>query len=206
MQKGTGGVMGEHEIFKTTIMGGFDKEDVLEQVQRMKDEAAAEQLRLKKLISEKDAKIAELMKRIELKDAHQERLEMEIHEKYQKYIDNYESIGKLVFDAQLKSDAMIKDAEEKCNTMISEAEAEAKQRVEAVQSEIDDKLRDSVNAHPSSRTLDSTVASAAPAIPIAGTFQTPKIKTAFSTIFVTMETEPITVLFKVYPLFFMMHR
>ena len=132
MQKGTGGVMGEHEIFKTTIMGGFDKEDVLEQVQRMKDEAAAEQLRLKKLISEKDAKIAELMKRIELKDAHQERLEMEIHEKYQKYIDNYESIGKLVFDAQLKSDAMIKDAEEKCNTMISEAEAEAKQRVEAV--------------------------------------------------------------------------
>ena len=33
MQKGTGGVMGEHEIFKTTIMGGFDKEDVLEQVQ-----------------------------------------------------------------------------------------------------------------------------------------------------------------------------
>ncbi len=77
MQKGTGGVMGEHEIFKTTIMGGFDKEDVLEQVQRMKDEAAAEQLRLKKLISEKDAKIAELMKRIELKDAHQERLEME---------------------------------------------------------------------------------------------------------------------------------
>lgn len=134
--------MGEHELFKTTIMGGFDKEDVLEQVQRMKDEAAAEQLRLKKLISEKDAKIAELMKRIELKDAHQERLEMEIHEKYQKYIDNYESIGKLVFDAQLKSDAMIKDAEEKCNTMISEAEAEAKQRVEAVQSEIDDKLRE----------------------------------------------------------------
>ena len=89
MQKGTGGVMGEHEIFKTTIMGGFDKEDVLEQVQRMKDEAAAEQLRLKKLISEKDAKIAELMKRIELKDAHQERLEMEIHEKYQKYIADW---------------------------------------------------------------------------------------------------------------------
>lgn len=142
IQKGTGGVMGEHELFKTTIMGGFDKEDVLEQVQRMKDEAASEQLRLKKLISEKDAKIAELMKRIELKDAHQERLEMEIHEKYQKYIDNYESIGKLVFDAQLKSNAMIKEAEEKCNTMISDAEAEAKQRVEAVQSEIDDKLRE----------------------------------------------------------------
>ena len=140
MQKGTGGVMGEHEIFKTTIMGGFDKEDVLEQVQRMKDEAAAEQLRLKKLISEKDAKIAELMKRIELKDAHQERLEMEIHEKYQKYIDNYESIGKLVFEAQIKAEGMENEAREKCEKMIAEAEEEAKRRVEAVQSEIDDKL------------------------------------------------------------------
>lgn len=73
---------------------------MLEQVQRMKDDAASEQLRLKKPVSEKDAKIAAalLMKRIELKDT-SGASEMEIHEKYQKYIDNYESIGKLVFDA-----------------------------------------------------------------------------------------------------------
>ncbi|MFQ7551314.1 MAG: hypothetical protein ACLRMZ_14505 [Blautia marasmi] len=54
-----------------------------------------EQLRLKSGFR-KGCQDAELMKRIELKDAHQERLEMEIHEKHQKYIDNYESIGKLV--------------------------------------------------------------------------------------------------------------
>lgn len=134
--------MGEHELFKTTLMGGFDKEDVLEQVQRMKDAAAAEQLKLKKQIADKDARIAELLKRIDLKDAHQERLEAEIHEKYQKYIDNYESIGRLVFDAQLRADRMVQEAEERCSAMISEAESEARHRVESVQSEIDDKLRE----------------------------------------------------------------
>ena len=35
-------------------------------------------------------------------------MEEDIKEKYQKYIDNYESIGKLVFEAQLKSDSMQK--------------------------------------------------------------------------------------------------
>lgn len=134
--------MGEHEMFKTTLMGGFDKEDVLEQVQHLKDEAAAEQLKLKKQLADKDARIAELTKRLDLKDAHQARLEAEIQEKYQKYIDNYESIGRLVFEAQIKSDTMIKQAREKCSAMISEAETEARLRVEAVQSEIDDKLRE----------------------------------------------------------------
>ena len=122
MQKGTGGVMGEHEIFKTTIMGGFDKEDVLEQVQRMKDEAAAEQLRLKKLISEKDAKIAELMKRIELKDAHQERLEMEIHENYQKkkyraVQDEMNEIVQLINQAQKRFMASYKEVHQIISTM-----------------------------------------------------------------------------------------
>ena len=33
---------GNEEMFKTTLMGGFDKDDVLRQVQKMKDEAYAE--------------------------------------------------------------------------------------------------------------------------------------------------------------------
>lgn len=134
--------MGDHEMFKTTLMGGFDKEDVLEQVQNLKDDAASKQSALKKEIAEKDAKIAELLKRIDLKDAHQARMESEIEEKYQKYIDNYDSIGRLVFEAQLKADAMVKEAEEKCRVMIQEAEEEARHRVEAVQYEIEEKLRD----------------------------------------------------------------
>lgn len=132
--------MGEHEIFKTALMGGYDKEEVQELIQRMKDEIAEMQVNYKKQLAEKDEKIAELQKRIELKEAYQMRMEEDIKEKYQKYIDNYESIGKLVFEAQLKSDSMEKEAEEKCSKIIAEAEEEAKRRVEAVQMEIDDKL------------------------------------------------------------------
>ena len=128
------------EMFKTTLMGGFDKDEVMERIQKMKDEAAEQQLKWKKQIEEKEDRITELQKRLELREAHQARLESEIQEKYQKYIDNYESIGRLVFEAQVKADAMIKEAQEKCDAMIAEAEEEARQRVESVQSEIDDKL------------------------------------------------------------------
>lgn len=36
------------EMFKTTLMGGFDKDDVQEKVQKMKDETAQQQLAFKK--------------------------------------------------------------------------------------------------------------------------------------------------------------
>ena len=118
------------EMFKTTLMGGFDKDEVMERIQKMKDEAAEQQLKWKKQIEEKEDRITELQKRLELREAHQARLESEIQEKYQKYIDNYESIGRLVFEAQVKADAMIKEAQEKCDAMIAEAEEEARQALE----------------------------------------------------------------------------
>lgn len=134
--------MAEYEMFKTTLMGGYDKEEVQELVQKLKDEIAEKQVSFKKQLAERDDKIAELQKRIELKDAYQARMEENIKEKYQKYIDNYESIGKLVFDAQLRAESMEKEAQAKCEQMIEEAETEARRRVESVQSEIDDKLRE----------------------------------------------------------------
>lgn len=132
--------MAEYETFKTTLMGGYDKEDVQEQIQKMKDEMAEKQAEFNRKLADKDAKIAELQKRIELKDAYQARMEENIKDKYQKYIDNYESIGRLVFDAQLKAEGMEKEAEEKCAKMIADAEAEARRRAESVQAEIDEKL------------------------------------------------------------------
>lgn len=132
--------MAEYEMFKTTLMGGYDKEEVQEQIQRLKDEIAENQENYKKQLAEKDARIAELQKRIELKEDYQARLEEDIKEKYQKYIDNYESIGKLVFESQIKADVLEKEAREKCEKMLQEAEEEAKRKVESVQSEIDDKL------------------------------------------------------------------
>ena len=87
--------MAEYEMFKTTLMGGYDKEEVQELIQKLKDEMAEIQVNYKKQIADRDTKIAELQKRIELKEAYQARMEEDIKEKYQKYIDNYESIGKL---------------------------------------------------------------------------------------------------------------
>ena len=64
----------------------------------------------------------------------------EYQEKYQKYVDNYESISKLVLEAQLKAESMEKDAGEKCDKMVAEAEEEAKRKINAIQPEIDERL------------------------------------------------------------------
>ena len=130
------------EMFKTTLMGGFDKDDVQEKVQKMKDETAQQQLAFKKEIEEKEQRIAELQKRLELKEANQERLEREIHEKYQKYVDNYETIGRVALEAQLRADKMIEETQEKCDKMVADAEAEAKQKIADAELEIDGKLLD----------------------------------------------------------------
>ena len=127
--------MAEYEMFKTTLMG-----EVQEQIQKLKDEMAESQENYKKQLADKDARIAELQKRIELKEDYQARLEEDIREKYQKYIDNYESIAKLVFEAQVKADTLERETKEKCEKMLQDAEEEARRKVESVQSEIDDKL------------------------------------------------------------------
>ena len=88
--------MAEYEMFKTTLMGGYDKEEVQELIQKLKDEMAEIQVNYKKQIADRDTKIAELQKRIELKEAYQARMEEDIKEKYQKYIDNYERDRKSV--------------------------------------------------------------------------------------------------------------
>ncbi len=130
------------EMFKTTLMGGFDKDDVQEKVQKMKDETAQQQLAFKKEIEEKEQRTAELQKRLELKEANQERLEREIQEKYQKYVDNYETIGRVALEAQLRADKMIEETQEKCDKMVADAEAEAKQKIADAELEIDGKLLD----------------------------------------------------------------
>ena len=48
------------ERFKTTLMGGFDKDDVLNQVREMKDAAYAEKSKLIKEKKEQEKQIQEL--------------------------------------------------------------------------------------------------------------------------------------------------
>ena len=75
-----------------------------------------------------------------MKDDQYARLESEIKEKYQKYVDNYESIGKLVFEAQLKADEIIAQAQKEADSIRKNAEEEGRNRVFIVQSEVDRKL------------------------------------------------------------------
>ena len=52
------------ERFKTTLMGGFDKDDVLNQVREMKDAAYAEKSKLIKEKKEQAKQIQELKKQL----------------------------------------------------------------------------------------------------------------------------------------------
>ena len=45
--------MAEYEMFKTTLMGGYDKEEVQEQIQRLKDEISENQETFKKQLQKK---------------------------------------------------------------------------------------------------------------------------------------------------------
>lgn len=132
--------MSETEMFKTTLMGGYDKDDVQMQVQALKEEAYAEKSRLLKEIKEKDNKINELLQRLDAKEQQIEQYKKDISEKYQQYIDNYESIGRLVYESQVRADNMIKEAEKKRDELLSEATVEAELRVLSAQTEIDEKL------------------------------------------------------------------
>ncbi|MGN0252104.1 MAG: hypothetical protein ACI4EH_12205 [Oliverpabstia sp.] len=190
------------EMFKATLMGGFDKDDVLAKVQRMKDEAYAEKNKLIKAGKDKDKKIEALKRQLNLKDMQREemmdelraqhenelnelraqhenelnelrarhkndlnelriqhendlnelrqrlrikeeqkdRLERDISVKYQKYIDRYDLIGNLVLESQEKAERIIVDAEQKRDMLMEEARVEAQKCLDAVQSEVDEKL------------------------------------------------------------------
>lgn len=132
----------EQETFKTTLLGGFDKEDVLEQVQRMRDEAAQERKRLSREVSESESQIHRLQEQIDRKDEELQNREEEIRKEYQKYIDKYESISKLVFEAQVRADEMIKQAGEECERMRQETQEEIQEMMEQSEREMSERLAD----------------------------------------------------------------
>lgn len=135
-------------------MGGFDKDDVLHQVREMKDAAYAEKSKLlkekkeqekliqelKKQLAQKDSEkaaalqkqkeahkvdIAHLEERIQEKQRQKEKLEREISEKYQKYIDRYDLIGGLVLEAEERAEKITNDASAKAEKVINDATQQA---------------------------------------------------------------------------------
>ena len=130
------------EQFKTTLMGGYDKDDVQSQFKMLKDSMQSEKNKLldeidelKKSIEEKDALIDE-------KSAEIERLNKDITEKYQGYIDNYDTIGRIVYETRIKSDKMLSDASDKKDRILSDADSTAKEMISKAQSDVDRTLAD----------------------------------------------------------------
>lgn len=131
--------MSEHDMFRTTLMGGYDKEDVLEQYRKIKDATTAEKNLLQQEIKDKDKRIKALIEQLEEKDVQRDKLKKEIADKYQKYIDHYESISKLLVDSQIKADGIVAEAQEKSKEILRNADEEVKHKIDAAQREIDEK-------------------------------------------------------------------
>jgi len=132
--------MNNNEIFKTTLMGGYDRDDVAEQFSTLKDAHAATKNELKKTLADKDVQIADLTKKIAENTKQREKLERDITEKYQKYIDHHNSISSLLVDAQIKADDIISDANKTRDNMIEMTEEEIKRRLADAQAEVDEKI------------------------------------------------------------------
>lgn len=127
-------------MFKTALVKGFDKDEVLAYVQKVEGDAYAKDAEYSQALKEKEARIEELKKRITLKDEQKERLENEIEQKYKKYIDNYDSIARLVYEAQIKADEIINEAKVKAEEILAEAERTASMREDEAMNEINEKL------------------------------------------------------------------
>lgn len=132
--------MNENELFKTTLMGGYDKDDVMEQMRNLKESHTGEVTRLTKEIQQKNSRIEELTHRLVTKEEQKEKLEHEIKNKYQKYIDHYDSISSLVVESQIRAEHIIGAAQKKAEELIRDAEVEAQKRIDSVQSEVDSRL------------------------------------------------------------------
>ena len=133
-------MMSDNEMFKTTLMGGYDKDDVTEQFNTLKDAHASTKTEFKKTLADKDAQIADLTQKIAENTKKREKLERDITQKYQKYIDHHNSISGLLVDAQIKADEIISDAEKKRADMMGTTEIEIKHKFDSVQAEVDAKI------------------------------------------------------------------
>ena len=127
-------------MFKTTLMGGYDKEDVTEQFNTLRDTNAKAQNQLKEDLAKKETQIKELQAKCEEMAQQKDKLEREITEKYQKYVDHHDSISHLLVDAQIKADEIIGDARKTRDHMIAMTETEIKRKFEVVQAEVDEKI------------------------------------------------------------------
>ncbi|MDD6347597.1 MAG: hypothetical protein PUA52_06290 [Lachnospiraceae bacterium] len=122
--------MYDYQMFRV-VMRGFDRDEVLRYLRTHDEELNQRIAALEKELAVSEKKIRELKERISLKDSQRVELEHEIETKYKRYIENYDKIGALVYESQIKGDQMIREAAEKADRKVTEASREAERLVSA---------------------------------------------------------------------------
>ena len=129
------------EMFRTAKFGGYDKDDVEQEIQRLNDAAMVEKNELKGKLDQanakiraqaqelevRSAKIKELQDALIAKDTELQNVEKEVKDKYQSYVDNYDTIGSLIYEAKLRAKQVDRDTEAQKQKILAEAQTEAQQ-------------------------------------------------------------------------------
>lgn len=131
------------ELFKTVKKGGYDKEEVDRQIQAMRASAASEKDTLLARIAEKDSEIGALSAQVSAQKDEIEGLHKDISEKYQSYIDYYDTIGEVILDSRIQAKKILEDAYAERDRILSGAQEEAqKAAAEARENAIADAVRE----------------------------------------------------------------
>lgn len=128
------------EEIKTTLMGGYDKEDVQNKISSLIDKYETEASKKDKEIEELKKSVSEKNEQISAKNSEIDKLNKDIEEKYQGYIDNYNTIGKIVYETRIQSEKTLDDARIKGESIIAEANKKAQLSIDKAQEEVDKRI------------------------------------------------------------------
>lgn len=128
------------EEIKTTLMGGYDKEDVQNKISSLIDKYETEASKKDKEIEELKKSVSKKDEQISAKNSEIDKLNKDIGEKYQGYIDNYNTIGKIVYETRIQSEKTLDDARIKGESIIAEANKKAQLSIDKAQEEVDKRI------------------------------------------------------------------
>lgn len=128
------------EEIKTTLMGGYDKEDVQNKINSLIDKYETEASKKDKEIEELKKSVSKKDEQISAKNSEIDKLNKDIGEKYQGYIDNYNTIGKIVYETRIQSEKTLDDARIKGESIIAEANKKAQLSIDKAQEEVDKRI------------------------------------------------------------------
>ena len=128
------------EEIKTTLMGGYDKEDVQNKISSLIDKYETEASKKDKEIEELKKSVSEKEEQISAKNSEIDKLNKDIGEKYQGYIDNYNTIGKIVYETRIQSEKTLDDARIKGESIIAEANKKAQLSIDKAQEEVNKRI------------------------------------------------------------------